>query len=296
MIATVEQLSGDLAAELEANAARSVIDPATVPWRFSTLFAGMRSGAHYHHAAQDQVDPTLAQRLGAGAGRDKSAAMLIGSVTHAIMLDQPYAVYTGGKRQGGKWEEFRAERPGIPIANPRELAIARGVADAVRRHPLAHLLLDDMIHENTIMWSFLGRSTRSTPDARGRHRVVELKTTRCAEPKRFCTDAMFRGYHGQVALYADAVVEAGLGTASEVFWFAVENVAPFNVSVLLVDSNTLDEGRRMMRLCGELALNWERAGEYPGYIQTVVEVQSVVDFAERAPFKLSFGGEELDVE
>ncbi len=257
----------------------------------------MQSGAHYRLAAQDQGDLPLRQRLGAGPGRDKTVAMTIGSGAHAVAFETPLAVYDG-RRAGKAWDAFQLEHEGAAIMNPREYGIARGIGDAIRRHPLAHLLFDsEMVHEQRIDWTWLdGRAVRCTPDARSQHRLVELKTTRCAEPKRFARDAMFRGYHAQVALYADGIIEAGLGTATERYIFAVENAEPFNVSVIIVDDHTLDEGRRMIRLCAELAQNWERCGVYPGYPEVPVQFCDMVDVAADSPFQLRVNGEEMEIE
>jgi hypothetical protein len=282
----VEALSGEIAAQLKA-----FVDPASVPWRFSTLRARSQSGLHYHMAAQDQSEPTLAHRLGTGPGRDMTKATLMGSCTHAILLDQPFAVFEGGRRAGKAWDDFAAEHPGVPIVNPRELATCRGIADAVRRHPKAHLLLLDTVMEQRIDWEMLGRRVRSTPDARARHHIAELKTTRCAEPIRFGRDAMFRAYHAQVALYCDAVLEAGLGTASEAYIFAVENAPPFACTVLRVHGNTLEQGRRCIRLWAEMALGCERSGEYPGYVQDIVDW----DIGDEDPFTIRVNGDELEV-
>lgn len=299
MDASVEQLSAELAGMLVAATERVWIDPASVPWRSSTLRQCLVSGAHYRLAAQDQEDAPLAQRLGAGPGRDKTAAMTIGSGAHAIIFETPYAVYDlTAQRRGPQWTAFQREHEGAAIMNAREFSIARGIADAVRRHPLAEKLLLDpaLVREQRIDFEWLGRKVRATPDARSHHLLVELKTTRCAEPHRFARDAMFRGYHAQVALYADAIIEAGLGVADECYLFAVENAEPFNCSVIRVDDHTIEEGRRKMRLCAELALNWERAGVYPGYIESPVKFCDVVDVAAEDPLQLVVNGEEVAVE
>ena len=250
--------SSKLAAMLDENdRAAKYIDPRDVPVRFSTLKQFARSPAHYWHACQLGGDETLAMRLGSGA--------------HALLFGKPIATWGGKVRNGKAWDAFKAQHDGTTILNQREAAEARDIADAVRSNELAARLLNDVITEQTLHWTWQGRKCRSTPDARSTYTVVELKTTKCADPDRFSRDAMWRHYHAQLAFYLDAVREAGLGAPREAYIVAVESSPPYPVTVLRLTERAIDQGRRMCRLWFEQLLACEAANQWPGYAQSIVD-------------------------
>ena len=247
--------TGDLAAMLAAP-----VDPRTVPVRFSTLKQFARSPAHYYHAVQSGYDETASMRLGSGV--------------HAMLLGQPVVKYSGKTRNGKEWEAFKANFPGQTILNSREWSEAEQIVSSILRDPLAKRVLTDgeTVIEQRIDWTWQGRAFRSTPDVRTADRVVDLKTCRCAEPDRFARSAIWMSYHAQLALYLDAVRESGLGTPREAFVVAVESSPPYPVTVLRLTERALDQGRRLCRLWFERLLQCEAANEWPGYVQSIAEL------------------------
>jgi hypothetical protein len=268
MNAEVIDLSATLRDELAANQ-NATIDPRSVRVRFSALKQMGLSPAHYLHAVQYEMEQTLAMRLGSGA--------------HAILFDQPVVLWDqpakkgSGKapRNGAAWDEFAAKHDGALILNAAEMAEARSMADAIRRHPIAApLLLDGQTCEQLIEWSFGDRACRSTPDARGPRGLVDVKTTRCAEPGRFSRDGMFRSYHAQLAYYGEAI-RRGLGEdAGPVHIVAVESKAPYVVQVFSVSDRQLEQGAKAWRLWFEQVLTCEAAGVWPGYSSTIVPFEA----------------------
>jgi PDDEXK-like uncharacterized protein DUF3799 len=237
-----------------------VIDPRTLPVRFSRLKKMGQSPAHYLHACQegdDDID-TLALRLGRGV--------------HAELFGQPYVHYEG-RRAGKSWEAFEAEHADKPILNSRELGIALGVAGAVRDHVTASSLLfgDGIELEKRLDWDFAGRACRSTPDARGPAHLVDLKTTRCADPTRFGWQAESLAYHAQLSFYREAIRASG-GQVDAVYIVAVESAPPFPVTVFRVTEQSLELGERMWRLWFERLRVCEDSNHWPGYTQAVVEL------------------------
>lgn len=287
MDATAEKLSGELTGLLEAaDLERPAIDPRSLPWRFSTLKELARSPLHYWHSCQSEQDDRLCLRIGAG--------------THAILFDQPYKLFTE-RRAGKAWTEFSALHAGTPILNAREYAQAQAIADAVRRNKDAtRYLFDGTTIEQRIDWTYLGRQFRSTPDAyRAGHFITELKSTRCAAPDRFVRDAGWRAYHVQLATYQMAVADKHdlgdlivPGEHGESIVVAVESTAPHPVTVFRVAPETIERGMRTLRLWAEQALVCESTGDYPGYAQSIVDL----DLGERDdPFSLLVNGEEIDL-
>lgn len=241
-----------------------MIDPRTVPVRFSALKEMDRSPLHYWQAAQDDRDETLAMRLGSGA--------------HARLFDKPIALWDqpakngAGKapRNGAAWEEFQKENPDALILNASELAEADAMAAAVRANEIAMRVLRDTVCEKTILWDLQGRACRSTPDARSRLHVVEFKTAQSAEPGKFQRDAFFRRYHAQLAFYADAIKASGEGEPAEAYIVAVESSPPYAVSVMRLTDRALDHGRWLYTGWMERVLDCERANVWPSYSDAVL--------------------------
>jgi hypothetical protein len=199
----IAELSGELAEQLAANeAARVVVDPRTVPVRFSRLKHMSASALHYWQSVQDNKDDTIAMRFGRGV--------------HALVLGLPVKRWTGKTRHGKAWDAFKAKHADKEILNTKEWDRAHGIFEAIQRHPIANeALFGGTVLEETIEWEFMGRaSARAGPTLASRdERLVDLKTTKCAEPGKFERDAIWRGYHAQFSFYGRAMKER-FGSAS----------------------------------------------------------------------------------
>jgi hypothetical protein len=248
-------LTGELAAEIERN---SVIDPRTVPVRFSTLKMFSISPAHYLHAVQRGYDETLSMRIGSGA--------------HAILFGQPYTVWTGKTRNGKAWEAFEDEHAGELILNARELAEAHAIAESIRAHATAmRLLFTDTKVETRIDWEWHGRDFRSTPDAASRIHCVDLKCLRSADPEKVLWQSAKMHYNAQAALYRRALNSTG-ASIKENYLVVVENKAPYPVTVLRFTDTALEQGDRSCALWMEQLRSCEDNNTYPGYVQTIVDL------------------------
>lgn len=250
MTAAVATLSAELAEMLAAP-----VDPRTVAVRFSALKCIEQSPAHYFEACQDQREETLAMRLGSGA--------------HALLLGKPVTKWTGKVRNGKVWDAFEKEHEGELILNARELAESEAMVKSIRSNVLAMRLLEGTTNEQTIEWNLDGRACRSTPDARGPLWLVELKTAKSSEPKAFMRDAFWRRYHAQVAFYSDAMRSMG-DDPMDCYVIAVENSAPYPVSVLRLTDRALEHGRTLYRQWFARLRECEERNEWPGYATDVL--------------------------
>jgi hypothetical protein len=261
MIEPALTMTAELAAELAANDQHRLVDPRTVHVRFSHLKAMAQSPAHCLHAMQapDWKD-SLPLRLGKGV--------------HAMTFgDKPIAKWTGKVRRGKEWDQFRDfhEANGAVILSAKEYARSRAIADALKAHHEASLLLfaKGAEREQTILWEQLGRKRRSTPDVRTRHYVCELKTTRCAQPARFVRDGLYRGYAAQVADQMLAVEYATGHKPDKGYIVAVESEPPYAVTVFELTQRALDQGEALCRGWLERLLVCEQAGHWPGYCEAI---------------------------
>ena len=270
------ELSAELAAnDADEHAERTYIDPRSIPTRFSLLKLMSLSPAHYLHGCQQPQDDSLASRLGAFT-TDRKEALRFGTAVHQMLLGEHAKVARFcGRRAGKVWEGFQAdaaEAGAAVILNEREHAHATAIANALRRHTRAmDLLFDGTAVEGRIDWTWLGRAVRSTPDAVGPKRIVDLKTTQTAKPDLFVRQGLRLFYHAQAALYRTCFDEMpGMQPERECFVVAVEKSPPFPVTILRFTDEALDVGARLCRLWMEQLLGCELMNEWPGYSESDV--------------------------
>jgi len=257
------------------------IDPRSVPVRFSRLREMARSALHYRHAVQEDRDDSLAMRIGRGG--------------HAMLFGMPIARWTGPVRRGKEWDAFKEANAGREILNETEFTAADGIAKAVRSNPLAADLIGKAgaLYEHELGWRIGDRACSARIDAlHGDLRaVIELKTTKCAEPSKFARDAWFRGYHAQLAWYGEAVrLSAGVQVAAH-YIVAVESQAPFAVTVLRLTPKAIERGTALWRSWWERLMVCEASNAWPAYTQRIEEFDSFDDGEQR----LIVDGEEIDL-
>lgn len=274
-----EQTALDIMAGTDANV--PIVDPRTVPVRFSNLKMMSKSPMHYWQAVQRGWDPSLSQRVGTG--------------THALLFNQPWTVWTGsgnGKkpvRNGGPWDAFRRANADKCIMSIGEYRKSRAISEAIKRKERAMELLTGTgtVREQQVAWKCLDRNCSSRPDVRAPGYVVDLKTDKCAEPSRFARTGRWYGYHAQLAFYLDAVVASGLGTPDKAYIVVVESAPPYPVTVLRLTERAIDIGRRMCRLWLEQVLACEDEEYWPGYLESDAEF----DIPDEEGLELNIGGE-----
>lgn len=255
-----------------------LVDPRTLPVRFTRLKSLALSAAHYLHACQDEVLDSIAIRMGAAF--------------HASLFENRKVLKYPGRRQGKAWERFEkaAHEQNAVVLNERESGVAMGMIDALRRHERAmELLFDGTTRERTILWQRPDREQpcRATPDAFAKNRSVELKSARCTEPKWFMREALKRFYHAQLGWYDDGLaVELGARPA-ESYIVAVENAKPFNVTVFRLPAETREAAAKLCRAWWERLLAAETNNYYGGYVEADVDLELPAnELAEQISFEV----------
>lgn len=230
----------------------------TARLRFSTLKHFASSPAHFAYWHGREMEP--------------SAAMRIGTAVHSAVLGGAPVVRYDGTRRGKAWDDFEASHPGATILTATEYDTAQACRNAIwyNGEAFKHCGLGIGINERLIEWDFNGVPFRSTPDRyygpSDAATLVELKTTRSAQPAKFLRDATSRHYHAQLGVYRAALASVGV-TVAKALIVAVETVPPYNVTVLELTDRALDVGYRTA--CGWLEQYkvCEASGEWPGYVQ-----------------------------
>lgn len=232
------------------------------PLRFSQLKRIGQSPAHYRAAIQPE---------GAHLG--------VGSAVHSVLLGgKPIATWdklsdngNARPRRGREFEAWAADQGDALILLPDEFDEVSGMVASVRACPEAMRVLQG-VQEQTILFDYMGRPCRTTPDVRSDEYETELKTCRSSDPKRFMWDAMRMAYHGQHAWHQLGIEQAGLGNVKVAFTVAVESAAPYVVTVFRLTARALEMGARTNRLWFERLLACEAADEWPGYVQSVTDL------------------------
>ncbi len=258
---SVIDISTALRDELGRNSKPEPVDPASIPMRFSLLKLIAQSPLHLWWGCQRDYEETLSMRIGSGA--------------HAILFGQPYTVWTGKVRNGKQWDAFVAEHEGELILNQRELEQAQDIAAAVRSHPIANRLLftPGTVHEQRIDWEWNGRAFRSTPDAANRTTCIDLKCLRSADPDKVMWQSYKMYYHAQAALYRKALNSTGKHNIKDNYLVVVENKPPHPVTVLRFTETAIEAGERSLALWMEQLRACELSGTYPGYAQSIVDLE-----------------------
>lgn len=259
-----------------ASGGAEVIDPRTVALRFSTLKLMGQSAAHYYAACQADTSSSPSQRIGSGA--------------HAVLFEQPFAVYDGTVRRGKEWDAFELANADRPILNAKESEQAHRIAEALRADPLAAPLLfrPDVVHERRIDWTIGDRACRGTPDAYCADYVLDLKTTRCGQPERFVYDVKRYGYSSQLSWYQHGLAAAGIAEPRDCYIVAVESAAPYVVTTYHLPARAVALGWSQCMAWFEALRVCESSGVWPGYSQSVVELD-----AESDGYGLTIDGDEF---
>lgn len=211
----------------------SYASKAGVNW--STLREMGKSPAHYRHRLDTPREDTPAMRL----GRAIHTAVL-----EPDCFPHEYVVFNGPRRAGKDWDEFALVNSDKTILKADEYDLALDVRDAVRRHKSARRLLRRGKPEVTLKW--VDPKTRLRCKARldwvaPGGVLVDLKSTRDADPHAFGRLAERMSYHGQLAFYRRGLIACGWNPAP-VYIVAVEPEAPHDVLVYKVDEDVLLAG------------------------------------------------------
>ena len=252
-------ISEQLAAELAANARP---DPRSLPVRYSHMRSMARSPAHALHAMQHDYEATLSMRIGKGA--------------HSLLLGGPPVLCCPTKQRRGKdFDAWFATQPSDAIVlSKKEHARAIAIHAAVSSNTLARqvLTVPGTLFEDTIIWEQSGRARRSTPDARTRDHVVELKTCRDASPDRFRWDVARMGYDGQLADQAEAMRFINGVAPRRCYIIAVENNPPHLCTVHLLTDGTIERATKRNAQWLSQLLECEQTGKWPGYSDQILDL------------------------
>lgn len=223
-------------------------------------------------AARKDTDPMRLGRMAHAAVYDPPALSRIVSMPrfHGGMKDDTAIAkgYEGGKGMKAEWEAAHA---GLDVeVVPQEVRDASlAICNSIWRDNTAGPLVAGGRSEMAFTWEdpVTGIQCKGRCDGvklGASSALVELKTSRIIEPRRFCREAIRMGYLSQVAFYVDGLAHNEV-FVDEVRFVVAQNEEPWDVVVYepLTDE-ALEYGRSVYRDCLEKLKQCLEADDWPG--------------------------------
>ena len=222
----------------------------------SHVKAVMQSPYHYWSRYLDPQRPQITP----------TPAMIFGSLAHCAVLEpdqlsKRYAVCLSRATKAGKEQALELAASGIEAVSASDMATALTIANAVRSHSQASLLLSDGKAEHSFWWNDLatGLRCKCRPDWYQNTTIVDLKTCQDASPNGFARACAAFGYHTQAAHYLK-------GTFADRFVFiAVEKTYPYAVGVYQLNAASMAAGAEQCRIGLQAISDCRAINEWPGY-------------------------------
>jgi len=242
-----------------------------------------RSPAHYRawlDGATEEDTPTLA------FGRSFHCALLeperfarthveLPDFGYLLKHDESGTTAEQGKANKERRNAWRSANAGMTWVEPADWTRVVGMCESVRRHPLASRVLSGGAAEQTIRWTDpeTGLVAKARADyVRLSHRMIaDVKSCQDASREAFRRDVAKYRYHVQNALYRMGF--QALKIPVEHFLFiAVEKEPPYAVAVYSLDAMSVERGVDAARADIATLAECVRTGRYPGYPQTIQEL------------------------
>lgn len=185
------------------------------------------------------------------------AAQIKGTLVHNLILEpdtfgDKYAIYEGKVRRGKEYDAFVNDNAGKTIIKQDEYDDANIIKSAVFGNASVYeLFLETHTTEKLIEWTDMGTQFKGFVDGIGDNFIFDLKTSASADPKKFTNDCFKYGYALQAAMYCRAL------KIDNYYIIAVENTAPYNVTLFKMTQDLLDYGNQEFHRIVDNYNNWD---------------------------------------
>jgi len=213
-----------------------------------------KTPAHYQH---DLTHPKF------------SDAFTLGTAAHSVILESDISgivVVTADNWLSKAAKEAKA----AALAEGRQPLLTKeweqvvAMERAVMEHPVARDLFTGHKAEQSVFWDEDGLMLKCRPDAWKPGLLIDLKTTRDANPNEFGKTAHEFGYHQSAAHYIDGV-KAATGEELPFHFVLVEKTAPYLVSVVELDIEAINIGRQLNDRAKRIYRECVETDTWPGY-------------------------------
>lgn len=239
------------------------------------IYAGISNADYHAHPALGSTSlKTLATRTPAHYQHEKkhpknSDAFTLGTAAHSLILEDDTSgievvAADNWLSKAAKEAKAAALAEGKqPLLN-KEMAQVVAMRDAVMAHPVARAAFTGHRAEESVFWDEGGLMLKCRPDAWQPGALIDLKTTRDANPNEFGKTAHEYGYHQSAAHYIDGV-KAATGEELPFHFVLVEKTAPYLVSVVELDVEAVSLGRMLNDRAKRIYRECVESGNWPGY-------------------------------
>ena len=228
-------------------------------------------------------DSALHAKWRADNQRASTDAMALGRAVHTAIFesrkfDEEFAVRPlidrRTKRGRSLWQAHElTKKEGVTVLAPKQKDAVEEMASAVDRHPGCRALLSQVkVRELTVLWRERIRPDRDVPckaridtisAVRGWPTIVDLKTTSDASDHGFASAMHRYQYHLQAGWYVHGFNQIEPNNFRYVF-IVVESSPPWDVRVLELDQESIDEGREQALDNLRLLDRCIEDGDWPG--------------------------------
>lgn len=235
-----------------------------------------------------------------------SSARKFGRAVHALLLephvfDDSFAIWTDGRRQGLKYEDFVYRNPGKTILNEDEFHRATEAALSLRNTSLFPLKLwlegvpasgelaqiDPAKTEFTIFWTDeeTGIECKARIDAHNRLPnpiAFDVKTTDDSRTDSYMYQFFKLDYDLQAAHYT-AALKAFYGVDFPFFHAVVEDDDPYATNVIAIDADVLANGEAKRRDALRILKKSTDEDHWPAYNYSGIQVMELPFFKRYEP-------------
>jgi len=227
-------------------------DPALGSTSLKTL--ATKTPAHYKY---DQEHPKT------------SDAFNLGTAAHSLILEDDTTQFEIVDAANWLTKDAKAAKAAalatgfVPLLR-KEFEQVQAMRDAVMANLYAAAAFTDHRAEASVFWEEDGHMLKCRPDAWHPGMLVDLKTTRDANPNTFGKTAHEYGYHQSAAHYIDGV-KAATGEELPFHFVLVEKTEPYLVSVVELDVEAVNLGRQLNDRAKRIYRECVESGNWPGY-------------------------------
>ena len=212
--------------------------------------------------------------------RESKAAFDFGSVVHGLVLGKGWDVaaldYDSWRTKEAREARAEVEAQGKIALLQKDYAEAQAVADAVKGHPAAAKLFKRGDAEVSAFGQHdSGVWLRGRFDWLVSGIIVDLKTVRSADPRRFNRTTFDFGYEIQAAHYRETHRLATGEYPRDFIHVLVEKEPPYAVSVVRLDAQFLDAGHQRLETAIARYRHATETGEWPGYPTSIQTIEPI---------------------
>jgi len=211
---------------------------------------------------------------------EQTDPMRIGNAAHLAMLEPDlakFAIWTGGRRYGNKWDDFKDAHSHLTILNEEERDYVCGMKAAVQSHPVAWKYLRHAETEVSAFWRdpVFKRDMKARIDAWtdiGEDTYfVSLKTTVDVSERKFSRQYVDMLYYVQDAHYQNGYFYLNHCLPKKVT-IAVEKEPPHEVAVYQIGEDITRLGAQKIGEWIQKLERCEKSGKWPGAVETETQL------------------------